>query len=86
LRQIPPRNGRIAVQGALNIVNDAAASDDCRMKIAVPLFGNRVSPHFGASSRILFRGEKRDHVIGIYGRNRATAGHPAAAALRVAGL
>jgi predicted Fe-Mo cluster-binding NifX family protein len=46
-------NGRIAVQGALKIVNDAAASDDCWMKIAIPLFGNRVSPHFGASSRIL---------------------------------
>ncbi len=34
-------------------MNDVAASDDCRMKIAVPLFGDRVSPHFGASSRIL---------------------------------
>jgi predicted Fe-Mo cluster-binding NifX family protein len=47
------RNGRIAVQGVLKIVNDSVANDGHRMKIAVPLFGDRVSPHFGASSRIL---------------------------------
>lgn len=30
-----------------------AATDDGLMRIAVPLFGDRVSPHFGASSRFL---------------------------------
>lgn len=34
-------------------MSDAVPNDGRRMKIAVPLFGDRVSPHFGASSRIL---------------------------------
>jgi len=29
------------------------AKDEIKMKIAVPLFGDRISPHFGASSEIL---------------------------------
>jgi predicted Fe-Mo cluster-binding NifX family protein len=47
----------------LKIVNDAVANDGRRMKIAVPLFGDRVSPHFGASSRILLVTANRGDMI-----------------------
>lgn len=33
------------------------------MKIAVPLFGKRISPHYGASSRILLVETEKDRII-----------------------